>query len=217
MLILKKGVEIFDKRGTHSLLNAACKKYLNLLKKGLLVQGKLRQLPSGEYRDGLQILTLDQNDCTCHMIPPEPEGLPRDNHMVLQNIRDECDTKVLTMKMEILLEPTSNKLLVVGFNLPVHSPRALSTLRHSGLRTASTAVKPCLEDSSEFYLITGRIPDEKYEHAGPKVTTLHGGNTTTRMIKRFTVADDLKESSKITQVKGTKFKDHYIMYKEINA
>ncbi|GKE36374.1 hypothetical protein Tco_1459779 [Tanacetum coccineum] len=78
--------------------------------------------------------------------------------------------KVLTTKMEILLEPTSNKLLV-----------------------------------------------EKYEHVGPKVTTLHGGNTTTRMIKRFTVADDLKESSKITQVKGTKLKDHYIMYKEINA
>ncbi|GJX27114.1 retrovirus-related pol polyprotein from transposon TNT 1-94 [Tanacetum coccineum] len=58
---------------------------------------------------------------------------------------------------------------------------------------------------------------EKCEHAGPMVTTLHGGNTKTRMIKRFTVADDLKESSKIIQVKGTKFKDHYIMYKEINA
>ncbi|GJR97373.1 hypothetical protein Tco_0269547 [Tanacetum coccineum] len=39
---------------------------------------------------------------------------------------------------------------------------------------------------------------EKYEHAGPKVTTSHGGNTTTRMIKRFTVADDLKKG----------FKDH---------
>ncbi|GJU05714.1 hypothetical protein Tco_1122144 [Tanacetum coccineum] len=142
------------------------------------------------------------------------------------------DTKVLTMKMEILLEPTSNKLLWV-FNSLVHSLRALSTLRHSGLRTASAATKPCQGDSSEFYLITGRIPDgsrccfrnsdvcyhdlEKCEHAGLMVTILHGGNTTTRMIKRFTAADDLKESSKITQVKGTKFKDHYIMYKEINA
>ncbi|GJW45717.1 hypothetical protein Tco_0077363, partial [Tanacetum coccineum] len=28
---------------------------------------------------------------------------------------------------------------------------------------------------------------EKYEHAGPKVTTSHGGNNTTRMIWRFTV------------------------------
>ncbi|GJY34363.1 hypothetical protein Tco_0418832 [Tanacetum coccineum] len=40
---------------------------------------------------------------------------------------------------------------------------------------------------------------EKCEHAGPKVTTSHGVNTTTRMIWRFTVDDDLKENSKITQ------------------
>ncbi|GJR03119.1 hypothetical protein Tco_0526103 [Tanacetum coccineum] len=47
---------------------------------------------------------------------------------------------------------------LVGFNSLVHSFRALSTLRCSGLRTASTAAKPCQGDSSEFYLITGRIP-----------------------------------------------------------
>ncbi|GJY92117.1 nucleic acid-binding, OB-fold protein [Tanacetum coccineum] len=40
---------------------------------------------------------------------------------------------------------------------------------------------------------------EKCEHAGLMVITLHGGNNTTRMIKRLTVSDDLKESSKITQ------------------
>nr|GEU64434.1 ribonuclease H-like domain-containing protein [Tanacetum cinerariifolium] len=45
----------------------------------------------------------------------------------------------------------------VGFNSLVHSIRALSALRRSGLRTASTAAKPCQGDSSEFYLITGRI------------------------------------------------------------
>ncbi|GKC23906.1 reverse transcriptase domain-containing protein [Tanacetum coccineum] len=67
------------------------------------------------------------------------------------------DTKVLTMKMEILLELTSYKLLVVGFNSLVHSFRALSTLRCSGLKTASAAAKPCQGDSSEFYLITGSI------------------------------------------------------------
>nr|GEV81543.1 retrovirus-related Pol polyprotein from transposon TNT 1-94 [Tanacetum cinerariifolium] len=63
-------------------------------------------------------------------------------------------------KMEILLEPTSNKLLVgdFGFNLLVHSFCALSTLRRFGLRTASTAAKPCQGDSSEFYLIIGKIP-----------------------------------------------------------
>nr|GEU83594.1 retrovirus-related Pol polyprotein from transposon TNT 1-94 [Tanacetum cinerariifolium] len=46
----------------------------------------------------------------------------------------------------------------VGFNSLVHSLRALSALRRSGLRTASTAAKPCQGDSSEFYLITCRIP-----------------------------------------------------------
>ncbi|GJR63750.1 hypothetical protein Tco_1505912 [Tanacetum coccineum] len=138
--------------------------------------------------------------------------------------------------MELVLEHTQqgtgNEVLWV-LNSLVHSLRALYTLRRSGLRTASATAKPCQGDSSEFYLITGRISDgssccfrnsnacyhdpEKCEHAGPKVTTLHGGITTTRMIKIFTVADDLKEISKITQVKGTKFNDHYIMYKEINA
>ncbi|GKD19990.1 hypothetical protein Tco_1221693 [Tanacetum coccineum] len=58
------------------------------------------------------------------------------------------------MKMEILLEPSSNKLLWVSNSL-VYSLRALSTLRRSGLRTASTTAKPCQGDSSEFYLITG--------------------------------------------------------------
>nr|GEX78637.1 hypothetical protein [Tanacetum cinerariifolium] len=43
----------------------------------------------------------------------------------------------------------------VGFNSLVHSFRALSTLRRSGLRTASTAAKPYQGDSLEFYLITG--------------------------------------------------------------
>ncbi|GKA33024.1 hypothetical protein Tco_0719391, partial [Tanacetum coccineum] len=75
----------------------------------------------------------------------------------------------------------------------VHPLRALSTLRRSGFRTASAAAKPCQGDSSEFYLITGRIPDdtsccfhnsntcyhdlEKYEHASLNVTTSHGSNT----------------------------------------
>ncbi|GJU40990.1 hypothetical protein Tco_1193947 [Tanacetum coccineum] len=46
----------------------------------------------------------------------------------------------------------------MGFNLLVHLFRALSTLRRSGLRTASVAAKPYQGDSLEVYLITGRIP-----------------------------------------------------------
>ncbi|GJS60891.1 DNA-directed DNA polymerase [Tanacetum coccineum] len=49
--------------------------------------------------------------------------------------------------------------IALFFNSLIHSLRALSTLRRSGLRTASTAAKPCQGDSSEFYLITGRIHD----------------------------------------------------------
>ncbi|GJW40585.1 hypothetical protein Tco_0066430 [Tanacetum coccineum] len=116
---------------TESLLNAACKKYLNLLKKGLLVRGKLRQLPSGEYRDGLQIANMDKMIVPLSVldltIPPEPKDLPRDNPLVSVEVLSKIlrvlriilvvlpehpsDTKVLTMKMEILLELTSNKLL----------------------------------------------------------------------------------------------------------
>nr|GEY29195.1 hypothetical protein [Tanacetum cinerariifolium] len=48
--------------------------------------------------------------------------------------------------------------LSVDFNSLVHSLRALSALRCFGLRTVSTAAKPCQGDSSKLYLITGRIP-----------------------------------------------------------
>ncbi|GJV88091.1 hypothetical protein Tco_1532029 [Tanacetum coccineum] len=53
-------------------------------------------------------------------------------------LEHQSDTKVFTMMMEILSEPTSNKLC-----------DALV------MRTASAAAKPCQGDSSEFYLITG--------------------------------------------------------------
>nr|GEW05053.1 putative ribonuclease H-like domain-containing protein [Tanacetum cinerariifolium] len=48
----------------------------------------------------------------------------------------------------------SSHTVKMGFNSLVHSFRALSTLRRSGLRTASIAAKPCQGDSLEFYLIT---------------------------------------------------------------
>ncbi|GKA46065.1 reverse transcriptase domain-containing protein [Tanacetum coccineum] len=50
---------------------------------------------------------------------------------------------------------------ILGFNPLVHSFCALSTLRRSGLRTASAAAKPCQGDSLEFYLITGSIYTDK--------------------------------------------------------
>ncbi|GKE37746.1 hypothetical protein Tco_1461151 [Tanacetum coccineum] len=68
---------------------------------------------------------------------------------------------IVRTEMELVLEHTqkgsSNETSWVSNSL-VHSLRTLSTLRCSDLRTASTAAKPCQGDSSEFYLITGRIP-----------------------------------------------------------
>nr|GEV81075.1 ribonuclease H-like domain-containing protein [Tanacetum cinerariifolium] len=49
----------------------------------------------------------------------------------------------------------SSHTVKMGFNSLVYSLRALSALRRSGLRMASTAAKPCQGDSLEFYLITG--------------------------------------------------------------
>ncbi|GKE19748.1 hypothetical protein Tco_1431260, partial [Tanacetum coccineum] len=58
---------------------------------------------------------------------------------------------------------------------------------------------------------------EKCEHVGPKVTTSHGSNTTTRMIWRFTVDDDLKENSKITQGLLEYYEDEGAMNRRNNA
>ncbi|GJV35916.1 hypothetical protein Tco_1408393 [Tanacetum coccineum] len=56
--------------------------------------------------------------------------------------KQQSDTKVFTMTMEILPEPTSNKLCVIG--------------------TASAAAKSCQGDSSEFYLITSNIYTDQW-------------------------------------------------------
>ncbi|GJT42916.1 hypothetical protein Tco_0951631 [Tanacetum coccineum] len=65
------------------------------------------------------------------------------NELLMKIYKHQSDTQVITMKMEILLEPTSNKLMV---DAPV-------------MRTASAVTKPYQGDSSEFYLITGGTPD----------------------------------------------------------
>ncbi|GKC81240.1 retrovirus-related pol polyprotein from transposon TNT 1-94, partial [Tanacetum coccineum] len=45
---------------TSRLLNVACKKSLNLLKKGLLVREEAKTTFNGDYRDGLQIADMDR-------------------------------------------------------------------------------------------------------------------------------------------------------------
>ncbi|GKC02920.1 hypothetical protein Tco_0994530 [Tanacetum coccineum] len=60
------------------------------------------------------------------------------------------DISLRDLTMEILLEPTSNKLLVGDLRDSIRIELVIT-------RTASTAAKPCQEDSYEFYLITGSI------------------------------------------------------------
>nr|GEZ35794.1 hypothetical protein [Tanacetum cinerariifolium] len=67
-----------------------------------------------------------------------------------------------------------NRMNPVGFNSLVHSLRTLSALRRSGLRTASTAAKPCQGDSSEFYLIIGSIHTD--QRGIMVLATLFNGN-----------------------------------------
>nr|GEW50826.1 integrase, catalytic region, zinc finger, CCHC-type, peptidase aspartic, catalytic [Tanacetum cinerariifolium] len=68
---------------TLSLLNAACKKYLYLLKKGLMVREKLRQLPSREYRERLQIANMDKITVPLLVWTFQSQrDLPRDNPLV---------------------------------------------------------------------------------------------------------------------------------------
>ncbi|GJT27085.1 hypothetical protein Tco_0907360 [Tanacetum coccineum] len=59
--------------------------------------------------------------------------------------------------MEILLELTSNKLMVVRLRLASSLIPCCLLSDAPVMRTASAAVKPCQGDSSEFYLITGNI------------------------------------------------------------
>ncbi|GJZ80025.1 hypothetical protein Tco_0644862 [Tanacetum coccineum] len=87
------------------------------------------------------------------------QGAKENDVVELYFVEHPSDTEGCTMRWN-LLRATFNKLLVVGFNM-VHSFCALSTLRRSGLRTASAAAKPCQGDSLEFYLITGSIYTDK--------------------------------------------------------
>nr|GEZ24828.1 hypothetical protein [Tanacetum cinerariifolium] len=78
-----------------------------------------------------------------------------------------------------------------GFNSLVHSIRALSTLRRSGLRMASTAAKPCQGDSLEFYLITGSIYTDQW---GTVVLATLFNRSEQRHFRSFITIVNLQES-----------------------
>nr|GEZ78539.1 hypothetical protein [Tanacetum cinerariifolium] len=67
----------------------------------------------------------------------------RNFYMVILRSNAEHPSDIFTMKMEIMLEPTPNKLMVV-------------------MRMASAAVKPCPGNYLEFYLIIGSIYTDQH-------------------------------------------------------
>nr|GFB06448.1 hypothetical protein [Tanacetum cinerariifolium] len=126
-----------------------------------------------------------------------------------------ASSHTMKMKMDILLDPISNKLLVdieltdaFGkpfevlnnifkhwvFNSLVHSSRALSALRRFGLRTASTAAKPNQGDSSEFYLITGSIHTDQ---RGTVVLATLFNRSEQRHFRSFITNINLQESRRL--------------------
>nr|GEW39630.1 hypothetical protein [Tanacetum cinerariifolium] len=80
------------------------------------------------------------------------------------------------------------------FNSLVHSSRALSALRRSGLRTASTAAKPCQGDSSKFYLITGSIHTDQQ---GTVVLATLFNESEQRHFRSFITNINLQESRRL--------------------
>ncbi|GJU63065.1 hypothetical protein Tco_1244900 [Tanacetum coccineum] len=110
----------------------------------------LEQVDENEVFQDLQLIQKlrDDQKCMKKVVPSSRSKVTEDIISIGSFV------KVLGLNQYVLVRGEAIK---VGFNPLVHSFCALSTLRRSGLRTASAAAKPCQGDSLEFYLITGRI------------------------------------------------------------
>nr|GEY33053.1 hypothetical protein [Tanacetum cinerariifolium] len=149
------------------------------------------------------------------------------------DLRLLSDMKVFTMMMEILLKPTSNKLLVAGnpineilfkLNLPDHKS-ILTDLKVyikmdmevPGFMRLTRFIATC-SYSTDVYkeIIKAQLSyQEKYEHVGLEVTRSQEGKRSRDDDKRLCLIDDLKEF-KITFITIQRHKlklkvnDHYI-------
>nr|GEW77229.1 hypothetical protein [Tanacetum cinerariifolium] len=118
------------------ILNAAFKKALNLLKKGLLIPGEA--VESSKRRSLLKHKGSSEGSGIIPEVPDEP----KDNSCSSKHL---SDTKVLTMKMEILLEPTSNKLLVgVDNTAKTKRPQPKSNTKND--RVPSASKRSCIKN-----------------------------------------------------------------------
>ncbi|GJU02063.1 hypothetical protein Tco_1112401 [Tanacetum coccineum] len=202
---------------TSRLLDAACTSALNLLKKRLLVRGKLRQLPNGDYRDGLQIADMDK--MTFQNRRDLPRDIPLDSVVVLRyekRSKSENKGKVPT-EMELVLEQTQQgtsyevsvsaegvEELKRKVKIKGEKKEALLTLRQ----------KPVKELQEICIIKAFKLSyQEKYEHVGPKSQD-HKMARLQDDVKRLCLVDDLKKF-KITFISSQRYKskpkvkDHY--------
>nr|GEZ08383.1 hypothetical protein [Tanacetum cinerariifolium] len=106
---------------------------------------------------------------------------------------------------EIPKTTTSDAITKVGFNSLVHSLRALSALRRSGLRTASTAVKPC----QEIYVIKVYLVEHMESRGG-------GLNLNNAMDEEEVEDEESTSFNTSTSTEGS-FNLNNLMYKEEDA
>ncbi|GJV12617.1 hypothetical protein Tco_1354158 [Tanacetum coccineum] len=129
------------------------------------------------------------------------------------------------VSMEILLEPTSNKLMVgdlcdslriklvtTGKKRWCDSIRMKLVPDVPVMRMASTAAKPCQEDSSEFYLITGSIyTDQRGTVVFPMMVA-----AARRRLFRYSNTVRLSQSDKVFKLKNFKKDATLKLFKSTN-
>ncbi|GKE45490.1 hypothetical protein Tco_1472774, partial [Tanacetum coccineum] len=116
------------------------------------------------------------------------------------------DTYVFTMKMEILLESTSNKLMVDSYKDGVEVPDSSCCSRqvkiHNHMLILDRQIDKVLKlKTSRKMTIKAFKDQEKYEHVGPKVTSAQDGKSLQVDNERLFLDDDLKKLKDHLQVK----------------
>ncbi|GJR51761.1 hypothetical protein Tco_1402282 [Tanacetum coccineum] len=175
--LIFEGVEFVDKRGTHrlytsSLLNAACKKALNLLKKGLLIRGEA--VEASKRRRSL----LD------HKIQQLSKGSSKGSGIILEVgkvRRSKSENKgIVPTEMELELEQIQQ-----GSSHEVSNIRVIPKYHSEDRNPARANIKQAL----------GSFQDqERYEHVNPQDTRSHDGERPQADDQRLDLADDLKEA-----------------------
>ncbi|GJX54820.1 hypothetical protein Tco_0283189 [Tanacetum coccineum] len=152
--------------------------------------------------------------------PPQPLKVSQKTlvSFLTEIVEHQSDTKVFTMTMENLPEPTSNKLCGSETLSYWLTHTVLSALRRSGNLDGGSSCNEVLKlKNFKKDVYTSFQNQEKYEHVGLKViSTQDGKRSQDDDDKRLCLVDDLKEAQVYIQVKlkGEKVKAITTMGKE---